>query len=258
MCIYCDSTMTVLKHEYSSLPVVSSSLSISELISQYNSADFFCMTGLNWWKSPQMMMLMPPQGFVPVSPGLLCWEMRLKWWTFLWTSSEIPLKIHWWWDIPCCSKSMPTGRFCAHLAFLLDLWWTWTMQGVSSPQLKKLKCQCMHPCLTSLVRCRWDIIPILSPPLRRRFRPQKPGFHHKTLLLSLIPFLPGSHSLRKYYHWILLVSTILTTPHMSGSVHCRRSYGSCRFFSFTHSIPPPNTADLRQFFESRDIPHISG
>ena len=110
-------------------------------------------------------------------------------------------------------------------------------------------------------QCRRDIIPILSPSLRRKFRPQKLGFHHKTPCLSLIPFLPpkgGSHSLRKYHHWILLVSTILTTPHMSGSVHRRRRYGSCRFFLFTHSIPPPNTADLRQFFESRDVPHIAG
>ena len=32
---------------------------------------------------------------------------------------------------------------------------------------------------TRLSRCRQDIIPIFSPPLRRRFRPQKPGFHHK-------------------------------------------------------------------------------
>ena len=89
-------------------------------------------------------------------------------------------------------------------------------------------------------RCRQDIIPILSPPLRRRFRPQKPGFHHKTPLLPLIPFLPpkgGSHSLRKYHHRILLVSTILTTPHMSGSVHRRRRYGSCRFFVYSFTSP---------------------
>ena len=88
--------------------------------------------------------------------------------------------------------------------------------------------------------CRQDIIPILSPPLRRRFRPQKPGFHHGAPPLSLIPFLPpkgGSHSLRKYFHWILLVSTILTTPHMSGSVHRRRRYGSCRFFCLLILFP---------------------
>ena len=88
--------------------------------------------------------------------------------------------------------------------------------------------------------CRRDIIPILSPPLRRRFRPQKLGFHHKTPCLSLIPFLPpegGSHSLRKYHHRILLVSTISTTPHMSGSVHRRRRYGSCRFFVYSFYSP---------------------
>ena len=86
----------------------------------------------------------------------------------------------------------------------------------------------------------WDIIPILSPPLRRRFRPQKLGFHHKTPLLSLIPFLPpkgGSHSLLKYHHWILFVSTILMTPHTSGSVHRRRRYGSCRFFVYSFYSP---------------------
>ena len=44
-------------------------------------------------------------------------------------------------------------------------------------------------------RCRRDIIPIFSLPLRRRFRPQKPGFHHKTPLLSLIPFLPPQRRL---------------------------------------------------------------
>ena len=88
--------------------------------------------------------------------------------------------------------------------------------------------------------CRRDIILILSPPLRRRFRPQKSVFHHKTPLLSLIPFLPpkgGSHSLRKYHHRIILVSTILTTPHMSGSVHRRRRYGSCRFCVYSFYSP---------------------
>ena len=53
------------------------------------------------------------------------------------------------------------------------------------------------------VHCRWDIILMLSPPLRREFRPQKSVFHHKPPLLSFIPFLPpkgGSHSLRKYHN----------------------------------------------------------
>ena len=69
--------------------------------------------------------------------------------------------------------------------------------------------------------------------LRNRVSITKPLVYHSFHFTPQrrLPFL------RKYHHQILLVSTILTTPHMSGSVHRRRRYGSCRFFVYSFYSP---------------------
>ena len=112
-------------------------------------------------------------------------------------------------------------------------------------------------------RCRRDICPLCSPPLRTGFGSQNTRFCHEYILLLFSLFLLHENGLqffRKHYDWILLIHTISTAVHTSGSGHCRRRYGDPELAGclFTYLGPHPNTAILRHFSELRDVPHIDG
>ena len=60
---------------------------------------------------------------------------------------------------------------------------------------------------------------------------------HKSPHPSFLPLKEGSHFPQKCHDWIPLASTILMTPHTSGSDHCRRRYRSCHFFVYSFYSP---------------------
>src|ERR1700677_2650316 len=68
-------------------------------------------------------------------------------------------------------------------------------------------------------------------------------FYQTYILLLFSLFLlheNGLQSFRKHHGYILLIPTIPTAVHTSGSVHCRRRYGDPELavFLFTHFGPP--------------------